>query len=562
MVLGAWCWVLLQTAAPQTPAQQTGAQQPRFSSNIERIVIDVQVIDRDSRPIPRLSAQDFDVRFDRQPRTVASAQFIVAADLDSVAAGASVPDGRSVTSAAGDSRGGRDFILAIDEASFRTIDAPAAIRAARAFVRRLAPNDRVGLYTFPVSPRYFALTPDHTSVSMALNRVIGTFQLPRSHFHLSPSEVIDILAGDTDLVRAIARRECLPQSLYQGECMKGIPGDATLMVEAYESQASASIMAMRKLFAALHQDPQRKTVVLLSGGLLASDRVGGRPDIADIVDRIGAEAAKADANLYVLHMDSSFLQTFSATSSAVAPRSQMRESAALASGLERLAGTAGGAMVHVEPGAEDRAFERILRETSAYYLLSIEPLAGDRDGRLHYISVKTNVRGAEVRARRTVVIPADQPRTSRYFSAPPVLNSTTVSEDAMTRRATSCLSAVSAAPPSGAALMPSFAPSSFMSRTMSASLTAIAVPPLSRTARRTRKSPIAFGTRRPSATVRALGNISDRSFPWSNARTIGAQCSACTDTIFGRRPGSFQPIASISSKAFHMPTMPVPPPVG
>ena len=43
---------------------------------------------------------------------------------------------------------------------------------------------------------------------------------------------------------------------------------------------------------------------------------------------------------------------------------------------------------------------------------------------------------------------------------------------------------------------------------------------------------------------------------------MGAQPSAWTDTIFGRRPGVFQPIASISSKAFHMPTIPVPPPVG
>ena len=101
-----------------------------------------------------------------------------------------------------------------------------------------------------------------------------------------------------------------------------------------------------------------------------------------------------------------------------------------------------------------------------------------------------------------------------------------------------------------------------MPRTMSASLTASAVPRLSRTARRTRKSPIAFGTRKPSAIVRASGNSSDRSLPSSNARTIGAQCSAWTETILGRLPGVFQPIASISSKAFHIPTMPVPPPVG
>ena len=83
----------------------------------------------------------------------------------------------------------------------------------------------------------------------------------------------------------------------------------------------------------------------------------------------------------------------------------MRESTALASGLDRLAGTAGGALLRVDAGGEERAFSRILRETSAYYVLSVEPVEQDRDGRLHYITVKTNVRGAEIRARRTVIIP-------------------------------------------------------------------------------------------------------------------------------------------------------------
>ena len=77
----------------------------------------------------------------------------------------------------------------------------------------------------------------------------------------------------------------------------------------------------------------------------------------------------------------------------------------LALGLERLAGGAGGALLQVEAGQEERAFQRILRETSAYYLLAVEPADEDRDGRLHPIAVKTNVRGAEVRARTSVRIP-------------------------------------------------------------------------------------------------------------------------------------------------------------
>jgi len=371
----------------------------------------VQVVDGEGRPLEALTAADFDVRFDQHVRSVAAVQFVRAAESDTPAAGAAIAPGTSISSANGASLGGRDFILAVDESSFRTADMPAVMRATRAFVSRLAPEDRVGLYTYPASPRMFPLTPDHTSVSMELNRVVGTFQPPQSRFHLSPTETMDIESGDNDLVKTIAKRECFPDPMSQFECTKSILADANQIAATFESLAATSTNAVRLLLGALNQAPSRKTVVLISGGLLASDLVGGRPDISRIVEMISADAAAARATVYALHMDSRFLQAFSSVAGSTRDaaglmRSAFRESSAFASGLDRLAGAAGGALIHVEAGAEDRAFQRILRETSAFYLLSVEPLADDRDGRIHYISVKTSVKGAEVRARRTVIIPA------------------------------------------------------------------------------------------------------------------------------------------------------------
>jgi hypothetical protein len=65
----------------------------------------------------------------------------------------------------------------------------------------------------------------------------------------------------------------------------------------------------------------------------------------------------------------------------------------------------------------------------------------------------------------------------------------------------------------------------------------------------------------PGATVAAPAHRSAWSTPKSKARAIGAQPAAWTTTIFGRF-GPISPIASSSANAFHMPTMPVPPPVG
>jgi VWFA-related protein len=396
-------------------------QQPQFTSRVERIVIDVQVVDNQGRPVEPLTAEDFDVRIGGHVRKVASVEFIRAAHIDTLAggatpgakAGAPAAAAMSDTAIEGD---GRDFILAIDEASFRLQDAQSVIRAARGFVDHLAVNDRVGLFTYPASPRYFALTPDHLAVSLEIGRVVGSFTPPPNRYHLSLSDIVDIEAGDRDLVARIARRECLPA--FQTDCIMGIPADANAIAAAYESETSVSMQALRQLFAALHQDRHRKTVVIVSGGIFSADRIGGRPDINDVVDRLAGDAAAAGANLYVLFADASFLYAFSAAngeraryaategpSARDSNASLLREQGTLALGLERLAGGAGGALLKVESGQEERAFQRILRETSAYYLLGVEPVDEDRDGRLHPISVKTNVSGAEVRARKSVRIP-------------------------------------------------------------------------------------------------------------------------------------------------------------
>lgn len=51
------------------------------------------------------------------------------------------------------------------------------------------------------------------------------------------------------------------------------------------------------------------------------------------------------------------------------------------------------------------AFDRILSETSAYYLLGVSPDDADRDGKPRKLSVKVKPGGATVRARSWAVVP-------------------------------------------------------------------------------------------------------------------------------------------------------------
>lgn len=126
--------------------------------------------------------------------------------------------------------------------------------------------------------------------------------------------------------------------------------------------------------------------------------------------RVGSEAAAADANVYVLHWDNTFLDAYSAANRPSRNPSDRFESMfadrhAIGQGLEIIAGKAGGALLRVEAGSGESAFNRVLRETAAYYLLGVEPGEDDRDGKAHFLRVNVKPRGHTVRARTQVLIP-------------------------------------------------------------------------------------------------------------------------------------------------------------
>ena len=122
-------------------------------------------------------------------------------------------------------------------------------------------------------------------------------------------------------------------------------------------------------------------------------------------------------------------------------------------------------------------------------------------------------------------------------------------------------SAASVAAPSGHAKIPSALLIWLTLFMISWSVTLMQAPPLSRAALSTRKSPSALGTLSPAASVEAFWKYSLSSLPSSYALTMGAQPSAWTLIILGRSL-PIQPSSSSASKTFHMPMMPVPPPVG
>jgi hypothetical protein len=282
--------------------------------------------------------------------------------------------------------------------------------AARQFIAGLAPTDQLGLVAYPIGPKIDPTT-DHTLVSIALGTIVGQAQADTSQFHLRASEIVDLnaaLSGHapsaSSALETVAIREC--GNPVEESCRARLISELAGTALYYEGQANLSIGILRSLLKTMERVAGRKTVVLVSGGMIASDVPGGRPDISEIGIEAGKEAARANAAIYTLYLDDTLRGHFSADAPGQKGFDNLeRDSLIMGRWLEQFSGSAGGTLFRLQTGSGESAFARILTEIGSYYLLGVELAEEDRDGRTHEITVKANQRKATVRGRRWVMVP-------------------------------------------------------------------------------------------------------------------------------------------------------------
>jgi VWFA-related protein len=375
------------------------AQQPTFKSGVDLVAVDVHVVDLQGRPVVDLKPEDFEVQIAGDRRKVASAELI---SYDSATAAPRAIEAAAAPVTEDVPRPRRMFILAVDEHSLHISNAMAAVNAAERFIDKLLPDDLVGLYAYPTGVATHDLTNDHASVRREVRKITGLYSEPMGRFNLSPSEAIDIASGDRDALMAVFRRACMGGSCTQTE----IRNEAISFAGTIEMRVSQSLGGLRGLVRGLEDVPGRKTLVMVSGGLITTDRGMGRANAHAEIASLAREVARSNISVFALHLDWSFLESLSSRSGL--RLSYFRDSNMAATGLEMVAGAAGGAVFRVHGTSPDVAFDRVLRETSAHYLLGVEIASADRDGEVKPIRVRVNRRNTTVRSRTTVLVPAQK----------------------------------------------------------------------------------------------------------------------------------------------------------
>jgi hypothetical protein len=281
------------------------------------------------------------------------------------------------------------------------------LRTAEGFVDRLLPSDRVSLLTIPNGPTV-AFTGDRERVKAALRQIVGDYRLPVIRHNIAAIESLVIEDGDGDTLAKVIERECAPRDTG---CPQEIELEARGMAPQVRVKGLDTVRSLSDVFTYLKTIDGPKTVALVSEGLVLDQQrfpSGLPPEVEKL-------ASQARATVYVLRLHQ---EDFDAQD--VKPMRAI-DITAQTVGLETLAGATGGEVLTVV-GTGASIFDRMTRELSGEYLLGIETVDSDRDGRSHRIKVAVRRGRVEVRARREFVAEAAAPRPGELSAGTAIVN--------------------------------------------------------------------------------------------------------------------------------------------
>jgi VWFA-related protein len=379
-------FVWLQTPLASQTQGTPGAQSPNFRSSVEVTTLDVTVIDSDGVPLTDLRSPDFTVRIDGKTRRVIRAEWVPLARPTTTLPPPPPPDGYSSNEA---STSGRLIVIAIDQPNIRADGAAGLRSAVNAFIDRLEPSDRLAAVALGggISTPF---TPDRASVKEAIARMSGDMR-PVTDIgisNLTGSEAIEIIEGSPATLQAVIARECLRTRPPDPTCPAQIAMDAQAIASSLRQGTDRTLLALQALFDGLRKIDSPKTVVLVSEGFAMGSQSGA-------VLALGSLAAAARTSVYGLRLDDRVFDASNRRATPLGPSDRHLRFA----GLDLLASVSKGGVFDVVATGSS-AFQRLEREISGYYLVGVESVPADSDGKTHPISVQVGRRGAIVRARR------------------------------------------------------------------------------------------------------------------------------------------------------------------
>jgi VWFA-related protein len=350
-------------------AQQSAPQAPTFRAGVEIIDLDVSVLDKDRHPVLGLTAADFTVLVDGQPRPVVAFKAVDLAPPEFAPAAAWVREvGRDVSTNAQPI--GRVVVILMDDGSLNQADGSRPVvdqwgilkmrELARTVLNELGPDDLAAVVYSENNHTAQTFTSDRRRLLAAIDNSV-------------------LMQGQTT-IRGGLSRAADPQGNWRGSCACGL----------------CSIHAIGKVAESLRSLPhQRKVIAYVSGGVVFSPSITdpGGPEGSCMIQRHEAVARAfrqaSLANVAVHAIDPKGLNPEERMGSPAFWRLQY---------LKTVAEQTGGRWI-LNNNDPQRMIPAVLVESSSYYMLGIEQPLVKADGTFHPIRVRVNRPGLDVRTR-------------------------------------------------------------------------------------------------------------------------------------------------------------------
>jgi VWFA-related protein len=449
------------TAAPGTAWNQAAKAPPTFPSGVELVTVDAVVLDRDGRPVPGLTRDDFVVKEDGKPREIVSFEaFDVAGVLDELDTPAVV--------ATNEPRGtGRAFAIVLDDLRIAPERVTGAKGAVRRFLERFVRDgDLVTVATTSGDAWWSARIPEGREDLMAvLARARGhhvevplldqmteyeAFWIARQESSpavtpLVPGTGVALpgrsgSSGTPELVPPGSIKERVKQRWQRAQMCQPIYCDSLVRARAADldgarrAQVRTTLACVRRALEALSPVRGRKSLLLLSEGFLEDSRSDAR----------AVAAASREANTAVYFVDVRGLVALPAygTAADVGPAPDERERTAVAfeeatvesAGAAGFAADTGGFTIRNTNDLSAGVW-RIAAESRVFYLLGFYPPEGKAPREWRNLRVEVKRPGLTVRARRGYTLGsqmASAPAGGGDPAADPVISRTLDSAHAAT----------------------------------------------------------------------------------------------------------------------------------
>lgn len=399
--------------APVTPSQapaegQTGPQRPTFRATIDYVEVSAIITDDKGNLVKDLKASDFQILEDGQPQTVA---VFTPVEIPVEREERTLVDGRPLSYDVATNNGARDgrvYVLLLDDYHIGALRSAQVKRAAREFVEKyVAANDLVAvIHASGRSNASQEFTSSKPLMLSAIDKLIG----------------MKLRSSTLERLDDYRRREPLQSGGGEGQDQQR---DRILdMLDPQRAhQARSSLDTLRNTSRMLETvNGSRKAVLVFSEGVDydITDVMGNSSRFATDVlyamrDAIGA-ATRSNVAYYTIDPRGLVGVSDDEFDMQAPPQDvtlglnpwNIRDEVRLAQqSLRSLAEETGGAAA-VNNNDFNTAFQRIVRDSSNYYLLGYYPTNEKRDGRVRRIQVRVNRPNTNVFARKAYVAPKDK----------------------------------------------------------------------------------------------------------------------------------------------------------